>query len=276
MRKLVLFASVLLLAAAQKPVDVTSKTAHVLDLAVPWTLPRPSGAVAAPTTLSPSDASAILAAPALDMEGTGQLRWIEGRKDSDEKKALAAEKGGVTRNGASLVVTPSSGAPVLFEDRKTPATKTADGDELTYAYQGRYGKGRLHRVTASFQHDSPGSYLVSPASGRTMFVHEGSDHVVLAPEGAHLAVFNEDNGPLTLVVASVADGGPSVELVCRAKAEGKDSKVALKGWHGADALDLVLGEVPVRIARSGSAWTFAAPDPARLAGADGFACASAK
>jgi hypothetical protein len=277
MRKLVLAASVLLLAAAPKPVDVTSKAARVLDLAVPWTMPMPPGSVST-AALAPADAAAVLAAPALDMEAPGQLRWIDGRKDADEKKAMASESGVVTRNVAGLVVAPSAGTPLLFKDKKTPATKTADGDELTYAYQGRYGKGRLHRVTASFQHDSPGSYLVSPSSGRTMFVHEGSDHVVLAPEGARLVVFNEDNGPLTLVVTSLGETGPSVELLCRAK--GEKAAVELKGWHGADALDLVLApagkatseKVPLRVTEAASGWTLAAPDPARLAAADGFVC----
>jgi len=172
-----------------------------------------------------------------------------------EPALLAKEAGAVTRSGKKLVVAPRAGRGVLFESRKLAATKTADGDSTTFAYLGRLGTGALHRVQASFEHDAPGSYLVSPEDGHAMFVHEGSDHVVLSPGRERLVLFNDVNMPLTVVVASLAAGGPKLELFCRAP--GEKTKAELKGWKGAETVDLVVDDVPVRLSRAASGWTVA-------------------
>jgi len=266
-----------LLATAPKPAAPGSPGGPgLVDLAAPWGWTLPSTGAALPAeALAAEAAREILAAPALGEDAAAQLpsaliQGIEAAKRA-EGPLLRAEKGSVRRDGKRLVITPRSGRPVLFQDQRVPETRTADGDRTDYAYTGRLGIGSLHRVETSFGHDAPGSYLVSPADGRTIFVHEGSDHVVLSPGKERLVVFNDLNGPLTVALVSLGAGGPALEAVCRAGTDGRSS-AELKGWKSSETVDLVLllGErgheerIPVRLSRQGSAWRVAAPDASRV------------
>jgi len=183
-----------------------------------------------------------------------------------EQRHLVKEGSAVRRKGGELVVRPRSGRPVAFRNRRVPATRNRDGDGTAYVYAGRVGAGGLHRIEARFEHDAPGSFLLSPITGRSLFVHEGSDDVALSPDGARLVVYNELNSPHTVVVASLAASGPNVELVCRSR---EKAAMEMKGWHGPNAVDLVrrvgneatAARVPVRLERSESGWHVGASGP---------------
>lgn len=253
-----------------------------LDLAGARSRPVPADrAPVATVPLAQAAADEVLSAPGLAGESPAELR---NRGDFDpprkaEKALLAREGAAVRRTGKRLVVTPASGPPLLFEDVHLPARPDADPDGTSYGYAGRVGAGRLHRVVVSFEHDSPGSYLVDPASGRTAFVHEFDDAVVLSPGEKRLVLFNPLNPPFTLVVASISAGGPELELLCRAGGDGRGS-AEMKRWTDDATADLVLvlgkkekaERVPVRLRRTSSGWLVETPDPGRLTRPDGFAC----
>lgn len=253
------------------------------DLAAPWAWKLPKERVPIPVVPLPAAAGReILATAPLTEESPWQLRYSipedPKARAREERSRIAAEGKTVHREGSSLVVRPRSGPPLLFRNRTLPAAKDRDGDRTTFVYGGRIGTGSLYRIETSFEHDAPGSYLVSPSDGRSLFVHEGSDLVALSPDGSRIVAFNALNDPLTLVIASLAADGPSVELVCRA--EGKLG-VGLKGWHGAEAFDLVIQTgggakaqgAAARLERTTSGWRVATPDPKQLTGA--FGCLAA-
>ncbi len=243
---------------------------------LPADLPR-----LAAVPLAADAAREILAAPAAGEDSKLQLRVQDDATapSRKEKPLLAAEAGRVQRNGGRLVVTPAAGPPLLFQDVHRPGTKDADPDGTTYSYAGRLGAGRYFRVLAQFEHDAPGSYLVNPANGHAAFIHEYDDDVFLSPDGGHLLSWNSLNPPFTLAVASTGAAGPSFEALCRLGGKGVGS-AEMKRWRGDGSVDLVLVEgegkaatrVPLRLARTATGWQVEAPDLARLAAPDGFAC----
>lgn len=245
-----------------------------------WKLPDGRAAVAL-ATLPADEARAVLAAPPAGDEAPTQLR---NREPLDplpvaETQAIGTEGAAVRRTGKRLVVTPASGRPLLFENVTLPGTRNADPDGTTYTFAGRLGKGRHLQVRAAFQHDSPGSYVVNAASGRTAFLHEFDDDVFLSPDDGKALVYNALNGPFTLVVLSLDAAGPAPELVCRVGGKGR-ATAETKGWRSSTEADVVLvrGErtsperVPMRLERKADGWQVAVPEPARLEGPDGLAC----
>ena len=269
--------------APPQPVAVAFGSPGVADLSAARRWKLPEGRPSLPTApLAPGAAREILAARPVQEDSPAQLRNDGAAAAAGAEKALLAKEGGaVKRQGKELAITPRSGAPLLFRSFERPATKTAEGDSTRYAYAGRWSKGALHRVLVDFGHDSPGSFLVSAETGKAAFVHEGGDLVVLAPDGERLVLFNDLNAPITLLVASLPAAGAAPEVVCRVAGKGR-AKIALKGWQGPGTIDFVLGlgaqgdeKVPLRLEREGGAWRLLAPDPARLALPDGFACFAA-
>jgi hypothetical protein len=249
---------------------------QVLDLAAPAPpLPGPPLSI---TPLSAEDAAAILVRTASDEAPPGLA--ISGDDDVAERELVAAEASRVARDGKHLRLVPAQGDAVEFVDWVQPATREADGDEETHRYLGRLEGSGYHRVEVRFGHDSPGSFLVNPASGKAAFVHEGSDVVAPSPDGLHLLTFNADNPPLSLRVAALDATGPRLELSCSAPLDDHRAVPGLVGWSDAQSFDLAFleGDVPrtaLRFSRSGEAWSIATSDPAWLA-AIGFACRQAE
>lgn len=236
----------------------------VLDLSK-----RPSQAIAGREVpvgaLSVADAAAILAAPSQD-ESTGPLAFsgdMFGCSESDractkrhEDELITKEGRSVYRGRGRLVIVPESAPSVTFVDTMVPATKVADGDATRHIYLGRIAGSGYHRVEVQFDHDSPGSFLIAGNSGKSAFVHNGSDVVALAPTGDRIVVFNTIEMPLALVVAQLG-GWPVIELRCSAAPA---VTASFRGWHG-DAFDLALtkGQLSyaVRLARDETGWSVA-------------------
>ncbi len=247
------------------------------------------------SALALADVEKIFAAPTLSEEQPSLLfsddvygctTPSKGRPSKDcslehERQWIDAAGGAVKREGKRLSIAPEKGAPVVFVDWNMPETKTADGDEETHWYLGRLGGSGYYRVEVQFGHDAPGSFLINPRSGKTAFVHNGSDVAVPAPDGLHLVTFNTDDPPLSIRVAALDATGPSIQIQCDAGEDVGHVQAQLKGWHDAHSLDL---EIDVRAARSklahrialrltqnSAGWSMATPNPAQLA-AIGFTC----
>ncbi|MEO8671552.1 MAG: hypothetical protein ABI411_09590 [Tahibacter sp.] len=272
------------------PPDVRFDSVRVLDLSAnPLRPGRIDGRKSGFAALAPADAAAILAAPALSEGDSGLPFGADLSKCAEDDIAClrryeqARLKGetGVVRAGSRLTVRPTQGAPLSFADFDKPESRNADGDSARHVYLGRIGAGKLHHVEIGFGHDSPGSFLINPDNGKTVFVHNGGDIAALAPDGAHIVVFNTMNPPLSLAVASLAETGPVLELHCSATGDAADRVAQFKGWHDANSFDLVLrksGDAPdtqalaLRLVRVGAEWRLARTDPALSGALVGFAC----
>jgi hypothetical protein len=256
---------------------------QVLDMAV---VPVTSAGESVPlSTLPASEADAMFDG---DNPSPVRLRYFEDGGDcaaamdcvaDAERRRVAAEAGRVVREGARLRVVAAQGEPVEFVDWSQPATPDADGDEEIHRYLGRLDGSGYHRIEVQFGHDAPGSFLVNPTTGRTAFVHEGGDVVVLAPDGLALVTFNALNPPLSLRIAALDAAGPRRVLSCAARAVEARAEPVLVGWRDARSFDLTVdfaeGEREfVRFSREGAGWSVAASDPPRLAEI-GFECQQA-
>lgn len=253
----------------------------VLDLsAAERLLPLQKGERMAVQPLAADAAAAILAAPDHSMDAPGQVPYTDekGRGARKQEQArIAAESAAVQRGDKMLRIKPQSGAAVEFMDRQTPARADADGDSERFFYAGRIGAGAYHRVEVLFGHDSPGSFLVNPASGKTAFVHNGGDTVVLSSDGNWLLDLDPLNAPFLLAVADLGADGPESALICHGGGSGIAS-VSFKGWHDDKSFDLVLtpggqgaAGVALRIAFDGQGWRPAAAD-AKALEALGYGC----
>lgn len=261
---------------------------QVLDLA------ERAGAVEGPAipvvALGAADAAKIVAAPTLSEDAPSLVFSddLYGCKppstacsQQHERKLIDSVGGSVNRDGKRLGVVPAQGAPLAFVDWKVPATKSADGDEETHWYLGRLAGSGYHRVEVQFGQDSPGSFLVNPASGTTAFVHNGSDVAVPSPDGMHLATFNTLNPPLSMRVAALDASGPRLALQCDVGKDADRVVGAFRGWHDAHSFDIALQvhaetnklqhAVALRVVQDSTGWRIATPDPAQLT-AIGFAC----
>ena len=267
-------------AGPPKPVGVAFDSPGVVDLSGARSWKVPAGLPALPVAaLAAEGAREILSAKPVDQDSPAQLQNPGAAEAAKGEKTLLEKEGGaVKRQGKDLVVTPGSGPPLLFRSFTKPETRNAEGDSARYAYAGRFAKGALHRVLVDFGHDAPGSFLVSAETGKTAFVHEGGDFVVLAPDGERLVLFNDLNAPITLLVASLPAAGAAPEVVCRVGGKGR-AMIALKGWRSAESVDFVLGlgekgdeKVPLRLEKGAAGWRVLTPDPRRLAAPDGLDC----
>jgi len=238
-------------------------SAGVLDLAAHGVLL--SGPALQVRALDAATARAILAAPVLDQEHA-TLPFsdsvfgcpAESRTciAQHERQQIATHSAAVERDGRRLIVKPDAAAPVTFVDWTQATTRNADGDSETHSYLGALPGNGLHRIEVQFGHDAPGSFLVDPKSGKTAFVHNGSDIVALSPDARHLITFNPDNPPARLRIAALGAAGPRLELECSASTE--TAAAQLKGWHDAQSVDLVIAGSPLRLTRVEQGWTVAA------------------
>lgn len=248
--------------------------ADVLDLSAPEHLP-PSKRAAALTTLIETDAHAILAKPERGVEDSSQLRYLDqaDAKLRNFEKGQLAKEPAVHRDGGLLKLKPKAGAGVEFRDEQH------GDDSETFVYAGRIGQAGYHRIEERFGQDSPGSFLVNPRSGKTAFVHNGSDVVELSRDQRRLLAFDPLNAPFLLAVATLDATGPRVVLQCRASGEGV-AAATLKTWGDDGTLELVLtmakpegAALPLRIAPGPHGWQLAAPQ-SPLVGKAGYACSS--
>jgi hypothetical protein len=239
-----------------------------------------------PVPVAALDAGAsqqILAAPALDQEHA-TLPFSDYvfscAADSKtcvpqhEQQLIAASSGAVKRDKKRLAVKPVAAPALVFVDWEEPTTKTADGDSEAHWYLGPLARNGFHQVEVQFGHDAPGSFLINPESGKSAFVHSGSDIVALSPDGSLLVTYNLDNPPLMLRVAALDAAGPRVELECAAGSDDR-SLAQFKGWHDAHSFDLVIQAdrvgtakpAALRIARDAHGWSLAARSDQSAVGA---------
>jgi hypothetical protein len=202
-----------------------------------------------------------------------------------EAQRIKARRGTVSRKGPLLTIESRVGEPFRFRDWVQAATKDADGDEESFIYAGTLRGADYHKVDVHFGHDSPGTFLVHPRSGRLLFVHAEDDFASLSGERNRLFVMSNGlNPPFGFLVAALRKDGPAVGLHCLAEKEGRVVP-SFRGWHAAPAVgfDLVLvvrqaGEVeayealPVRFLYLNNEWRALAPDAERLLQSTGLNC----
>ena len=167
---------------------------------------------------------------------------VAGASKKDEARRIAGRRGSVSRNGKILTIASRAGAPFLFRDWVKAATREADGDEETFIYAGMLKGIGYHKVDVHFGHDSPGTFLVHPRSGKALFVHAEDDLAALSQDQRRLLVINNGlNPPFGLVLASLRPDGPAVRLHCLSEG-GQRVIPAFRGWHASPAIgfDLVL------------------------------------
>jgi hypothetical protein len=147
--------------------------------------------------------------------------WQLAILDVDDRRARAVEpqllggaRDSVRRFGSRLIITPARGKPIVFTDWSVAPRRTREGDAETFIYAGTLTGSHYHRVEVRYGHDSPGSLLVNPASGKTAYAHNGGNVVAAPPNGLRLAVFDTLNAPYPLVVAALDAQGPAVEMRC--------------------------------------------------------------
>jgi hypothetical protein len=263
------------------PLRFDSPTVLNLSQARDWKLP--SGPEMTPGKLPTDTAKAILEAKPVPDDAPGRLQNDGAGAALQGEKALLAREGiAVSRQGKELILTPKSGPAALFRDFQKPETKNTEGDSARHAYAGRIGQGALHRILVDFGHDAPGSFLVSAETGKAAFVHDAGDVVVLSRGGERLVLFNDLNAPITFVVGGLPASGAAPEVVCRLGEKGRGT-IALKGWRGADSVDLVLGMgksdqelIPLRLEKGPAGWQLLVPDPRRMALPDAVRCYTGK
>jgi hypothetical protein len=253
-----------------------------------------SGSPVSVAALDAADASSIAGAPKLS-EDASMLPFSSdvfgcGAKATDcvtknEAKRIADSGGAAKRDDKRLTITPSKGSPAVFADWKDIVTKSIDGESEIHWYLGALKGSGYQRVEVQFQHDSPGSFLINPANGKSLFVHNGSDVSALSPDGQFLLNYDELNAPLTLRMASLDANGPAMTLQCKGPTADEGPHFEFKGWHDAANADLALvGQAArsklahaaaVRLRHSAAGWEIATDHPESLKEA-GFSCQQAK
>lgn len=210
---------------------------------------------------------------------------VAGASKKDEARRIAGRRGSVSRNGKILTIASRAGAPFLFRDWVKAATSEADGDEETFIYAGMLKGIGYHKVDVHFGHDSPGTFLVHPRSGKALFVHAEDDLAALSQDQRRLLVINNGlNPPFGLVLASLRPDGPAVRLHCLSEG-GQRVIPAFRGWHASPAIgfDLVLvvrqpGEqevyeaMPMRFIYLNNEWRALVLDAERLQQVTGLNC----
>ena len=270
----------LLLAGAAAAAEPTYWFQHpdVLDLSLEDRV-QPGPAAAAVVDLPKEQAQTILAKAGLTVDDADQLPYLGQRKSAQrkaERELIADEHGAIRRAGSLLSIKPGAAPSLEFRNWH----RHDDGE--TFVYAGRPSIQGYYRVEVQFLQDSPGSFLINPATGKTAFVHNGGDIVAIATDGARVLDFGPDNAPFLLAVAALDEDGPRLEVQCRAAGDAVDSAV-FKGWNGAAGADLVLklkgpaGSIPealpLRVAPGPKGWVIATPDRALLA-KSGYGCSS--
>ncbi len=155
-----------------------------------------------------------------------------------------------------------------------------DGEKFLYA--GRLSGSGYHRVEVRYGHDSPGSFLINPFSGKTAYAHNGSDVAVLSPSGERLLVFDTLNPPFALAVASLSKTGPTIEVQCRFAPRTVRVRAGFSGWRDDTAFELVFtpaattpvapAAIPARVEMTGGRWVVFTPESRLQQELPGFAC----
>lgn len=208
-----------------------------------------------------------------------------GASKKDEARRIAGRRGSVSRSGKILTLASRGGGPFQFRDWIKPATSEADGDEESFIYAGMLKGVGYHKVDVHFGHDSPGSFLAHPRSGKVLFVHTEDDLASLSQDRQRLLVLNNGlNPPFGLVLASLRKNGPAVHLHCLSEG-GQRVIPTFRGWHASPAIgfDLVLvvrqpgGQeiyetMPMRFIYLNNEWRALVLDAERLQQATGLNC----
>ncbi len=205
-----------------------------------------------------------------------------GANTEKERSLISGEKQHIRRSGKRLSITPASGSPIIFTNWSDPGGPQREGDDVKYFYAGRFGRFEYYRVEDRLEHDSPGSYLINPTSGKMAYAHHGDDIVALSPDKVHLLVFNPLNlqEDRALTVASLSADGPTVELRCVFnKRNSYGLTMSFKGWRDPNSFDIVFNfkessvePIPVHIELVQEGYVVAVPDRLRLENEIGFLC----
>jgi len=230
--------------------------------------------------LSRDAALAILSVAEHDGDSPDVMQY--GANTEKEHALISREKQRVRRSGKHLTITPASGSPITFTNWSDPGGPQREGDGAKYFYAGRFSHFNYYRVEDRLEHDSPGSYLINPASGKMAYTHHGDDIAALSPDNVHLLVFNSLNlqEDRALTVASLSTDGPTVELRCVFnKRNSYDVSMSFKGWRNPNSFDIVFNfkessfkPIPVHIELIHEGYVVAVEDRLRLENEVGFIC----
>jgi hypothetical protein len=133
----------------------------------------------------------------------------------NEASALASTGGRVARKGKQLSVSPARGATLHFVDYEQKGTAEADGDAIVYTFDGTLAKTRLWRVEVHYQHDAPGSWLIDPETGVSLFVHNGGQTTAVSNDGRWLFNAEPYNAPFRVTLTDLADPAFPNRVDCR-------------------------------------------------------------
>jgi hypothetical protein len=195
-----------------------------------------------------------------------------------ERKRIASEHTVVSRRGDHLQILATSKTRVGFDDWQQEVRPGRDADSETFFYVGRLGASHYHRVEVQFGQDSPGSFLVNPKNGKTIFLHNGSDAVVLSPHGEWLLSMDPLNAPYMVTVTALDRDGPTLQLACWGGPSATVVAASFRGWHSATSFDVALNVkqadqkqpqvLPLRAEFGSQGWAVAssAPDALKNAG----------
>lgn len=272
--------------AAEDTLSFDSK--RVLDLSGALAQGAKRKLVARPVDIDSANPQTGSVAPVLDRpevrRGDPDVLTVVAGK-SGEAQRIKARRGAVSRKGPLLTIGSRVGEPFRFRDWAQAATKDADGDEESFVYAGMLKGAGYHKVDVHFGHDSPGTFLVHPRSGKLLFVHAEDDLASLSRERNRLFVMSNGlNPPFGFLVAALRKDGPAVGLHCLAEKEGRVVP-SFRGWHASPAVgfDLVLvirqaGDaeayeaLPMRFLYLNNEWRALVPDAERLLQATGLNC----
>jgi hypothetical protein len=162
--------------------------------------------------------------------GDPEMVGPDGSKKDERRKI--GQRQDITRSKNILTISPKAGASLKFLDRIDPPTKTSDGGGETYIYSGMLTKSGYLKVDVFYEgHDAPGSIFINPKNGKSAYAHTGAEVVSISPDDRRLLVMNDGlNPPFGIVVASLGEGGPAVELHCLTTTR-PEMVPTFKGWH---------------------------------------------
>ncbi|HET7845655.1 MAG TPA: hypothetical protein VFL14_15980 [Xanthomonadales bacterium] len=193
----------------------------------PLDLTGPTPAALSAGTLVATDDAAIAVADCAD-PAPGQLLWLPA-DDADaakhERERIAATHG-VARERDVLVLTPKDGQPLRFTDWAMPERADADGDFVRYRYAGTLEGSGWWRVEVQYGHDAPSSWLVNPASGHAVHVHNGGEVATLSQDGRWLATFDVNAAPFRLALVFLGEGAPTLAVDCLFAGKGRYAPIA--------------------------------------------------
>ncbi len=215
---------------------VLNLAAHTLDVKLDRVLDM--------KPLAAEDAARIAAAPKLTDEEQAILSTSDdvygcetpspACSSAGDKKRLAESGGRAKREGNTLHV-----GSAVFVDWKKAETKSADGDGEKHWYLGTLRGSGYDRVEVEFEHDSPGTFLINPASGKIAFVHNGSDVAALSPDGKFVLTYDQGSSPLAVRIGALDVDGPSLVVSCTGDSN-DEMHVEFKGWRDAGHVEMAV------------------------------------